>query len=257
MEKSNITARMSENEILGKLKNQLDDAQKTSGEVAQHLAEARSILFAYTRKNSNLQYTNFCDMVLESSKNAEKLTEKLRRLTLEVTLDAQRYEDYKSDLVLIHGIELECMDGILKVSMPVLVPHRKESYTDYLYKPLHTACQHWCIKQMEMGRKTPVYTKCTVCFIHIYDETLPLGRVRDHDNYEEKHVLDILSNFFLRSDGGLYVDTCHMTRLGKKDRTVILVMDAGCFPGWAARYWTNSVIENNHAFLDEKSDSMK
>lgn len=150
MEKSSITARMSENDVLGKLKTQLDDAQKTAGRVEQHLAEARSILLAYTRKNSNLQYTNFCDMVLESSKNAEKLTEKLRRLTLEVTLDAQKYEDYKSDLVLIHGIDITFADRILKVSMPVLVPHRKESYTDYLYKPLHTACQHWCVKQAEI-----------------------------------------------------------------------------------------------------------
>ena len=115
MEKSSITARMSENDVLGKLKTQLDDAQKTAGRVEQHLAEARSILLAYTRKNSNLQYTNFCDMVLESSKNAEKLTEKLRRLTLEVTLDAQKYEDYKSDLVLIHGIDITFADRIQTV----------------------------------------------------------------------------------------------------------------------------------------------
>ena len=249
MVKSSITARMSENEALGKLKTQLDDAQKTAGRVEQHLAEARSILLAYTRKNSNLQYTNFCDMVMESSKHAEKLTEKLRRLTLEVTLDAQRYEDYKSDLVLIHGIRLAYAEGILRVSLPVLVPHRKESYTDYLYKPLHTACQHWCIKQMEEKGEIPEYTKCMVCFLHIYDETLPLGRVRDHDNYEEKHVLDVLSNFFLKSDGGLYVDTCHMTRLGKGDATILFVMDAGCFPDWAARYWRDRAIENEGAFL--------
>lgn len=57
-----------------------------------------------------------------------------------------------------------------------------------------------------MGGGTPEYMKCTVCFVHVYDETLPLGRVRDHDNYEEKHVLDVLANFFLKSDGGLYVD---------------------------------------------------
>lgn len=249
MEKSSITARMSEKDVLGKLKTQLDDAQKTAGRVEQHLAEARSILLAYTRKNSNLQYTNFCDMVLESSKNSEKLTEKLRRLALEVTLDAQRYEDYKSDLVLIHGIELACIDGILKVSMPVLVPHRKESYTDYLYKPLHTACQHWCIKQSEMGNRIPEYTKCTVCFIHIYDAELPLGRVRDHDNYEEKHVLDVLTNFFMKSDGGLYVDTCHMTRLGEIDKTIIFIMDSSRFPDWIAHYPTDFAIEKDGDFL--------
>lgn len=249
MEKSGITAGMNEKDILGKLKAQLDDAQKTAGQVEQHLAEARSILLAYTRKNSNLQYTNFCDMVLESSKYAEKLTEKLRRLTLEVTLDTQKYEDYKSDLVWIHGIDLAYTDRILKVSMPVLVPHRKESYTDYLYKPLYTACQHWCVKQAETGGKTPEYTKCTVCFVHVYDGTLPLARVRDHDNYEEKHVLDVLANFFMRSDGGLYVDTFHMTRLGKEDKTIIFVMDSIGFPEWISGYMADFGIEKDSTFL--------
>lgn len=257
MEKSNITVRMNEKDVLGKLKTQLDDAQKTAGKVEQHLAEARSILLSYTRKNSNLQYTNFCDMVLESSRNSEKLTEKLRRLTLEVILDAQRYEDYKSDLVLIHGIELGCENGVLIVSMPVLVPHRKDSYTDYLYKPLHTACQHWCMKQMEMGLRAPAFTNCTVCFVHIYDETLPLGRVRDHDNYEEKHVLDVLSNFFLKSDRGLYVDTFHMTRLGRKDRTVIYVMDSCSFPEWISHFRADSPIEKNITISGQENDTSK
>ena len=248
MEKSHITAGMSENDVLGKLKTQLDDAQKTAGRVEQHLAEARSILFSYTRKNSNLQYTNFCDMVLESAKNAEKLTEKLRRLALEVTLDTQKYEDYKSDLVWIHGIDITFADQILKVSMPVLVPHRKESYTDYLYRPLHTACQHWCIKQKETGGIIPGYTKSTVCFVHVYDETLPLGRVRDHDNFEEKHVLDVLGNFFLKSDGGLYVDTYHVTRLGEEDRTIIFIMDSIGFPKWISGYQSSFDIEKDRGF---------
>lgn len=239
---------MSEKSVFAKLKAQLDDAQKTAARVEQHLAEARSILLSYTRKTSDLQYTNFCDMVLESSKNAEKLTEKLRRLTLEVVLDARKYEEYKSDLVLIHGIGLAYEKGVLEVSMPVLVPHRKEHYTDYLYKPLYTACQHWCIKQTEAGFGIPEYAKCTVCFIHQYDETLPLERVRDHDNCEEKHVLDVLEHFFLRSDSGLYADTYHMTQLGRKDRTVIYVMDSGDFPEWLCRYRADFPIEKTAAF---------
>lgn len=249
MEKLIITAGTGEQDVLGKLKCQLDDAQKVAGQMEQHLAEARNILFAYSRKSTNLQYTNFCEMVIGAAQKAERLTEKLRRLTLEVTLDTKRYEDYKSDLVLIHGISLTSQNGILEVAMPVLVPHRKESYTDYLYKPLHTACQHWCQKRSELGEEIPAYKRCTVCFVHIYDESLPLSRVRDHDNYEEKHVLDVLSNFFLASDNGLYVHTCHLTRLGKEDKTVLFVMAPEEFPAWIARFQRTMTIEKTKGIL--------
>lgn len=211
---------------------QLDDAQQTAGSTGQLLAEARSILRSYARNATNVQYTDFGEMVLEASKSAERLTEQLRRLSLEVTLDAQKYEDYKSDLVRIHGIEIAYQDGILEVALPVLVPHRKESYTDYLYKPMYTACRHWCMKQKEENGCVPVFEKCTVCFLHQYDKSLPLCRVRDHDNYEEKHVLDVLANFFLVTDSGIDVDTYHMTRMAGKDGTRIYLIDAERFPKW-------------------------
>ncbi len=229
---SNTTVRMSERNILHKMKEQLDDAQKTAGKVSRQLAEARNILQVYTRKNTNVCYTNYEDMVLESSKSAERLTEKLRRLSLEVALDTKKYEDYKSDLVLIHNIEIVYEDQILQVSMPVLVPHRKAHYTDYLYKPLYTAFQHWCTVRAEENLTVPAYKKCTVCFLHMYDDRLPAARVRDHDNCEEKHVLDAISSFFLTSDNGLYTDTYHFTRMGERDRTQIYVMDSSMFPAW-------------------------
>ena len=46
-------------------------------------------------------------LVLEAAKTAEKLTDKLRRLTLEVTVNPVQYENYKAELVTIHGIEVE------------------------------------------------------------------------------------------------------------------------------------------------------
>lgn len=112
----------------------------------------------------------------------------------------------------IQGLQLK-KDEILRVSAPVLIPHRKDCYTDYLYKPLHTAFRNWCMQRAEEKLEIPTYTNCTICFVHVYDETLPLARVRDHDNYEEKHVQDIITNFFLQSDSGLYTNTCHVTRM--------------------------------------------
>ena len=85
-----------------------------------------------------------------------------------------------------------------------------------------------------------------ICFVHVYDETLPLARVRDHDNYEEKHVQDIITNFFLQSDSGLYTNTCHVTRMGEEDRTLLYVMDSSKFPAWISDFGKETGIEKNH-----------
>ena len=73
-----------------------------------------------------------------------------------------------------------------------------------------------------------------------------LARVRDHDNYEEKHVQDIITNFFLRSDSGLYTNTCHVTRMGEEDRTLLYVMDSSKFPAWISDFGKETGIEKNH-----------
>ena len=218
------------------MKKQLNEAQKLASEVERLLAESRNLVACNTRSQAESGYESLTDMVLEASKTGERLTEKLRRLSLEVVLDGMKYEQYQSELVRIHGIGIGFSGGILEVTAPVLVPHRKESYTDYLYKPLHIAFQQWCRKQKEEGKEVPEFQECTVCFVHLYDRELPLGRVRDHDNMEEKHVLDVISNFFLVSDGGLHVGTYHITRMADRDATKIFVMDTEKFPSWAGAW---------------------
>ena len=78
MGKSSITALTGEGDVFGKLKAQMDRAQEMTGRTEKLLAEARGLLHAYIRQKRNLQYSNYCDMVLEVSKCSEKLTEMLR-----------------------------------------------------------------------------------------------------------------------------------------------------------------------------------
>ncbi len=117
------------------------------------MAEARNILTSYARCKTENGYENFTDMILEASKKGEQLTEKLRRLSLEVVLDQVKYEKYQSELVAVHGIKIGYCDEILGITMPVLIPHRKEQYTDYLYKPLYIAFKQWCIEQNQGAKK--------------------------------------------------------------------------------------------------------
>ena len=75
------------------------------------------------------------------------------------------------------------------------------------------------MQRAEEKLEIPTYTNCTICFVHVYDETLPLARVRDHDNYEEKHVQDI---------------------------TLLYVMDSSKFPAWISDFGKETGIEKNH-----------
>lgn len=116
--------RMDENDSFFKLKEQLEDAQKLMGRMEQYIVEARGVLQSCIRRQSEFQYAYLGDMIQETAKTSERLTDKLRRLTLEIVVNPKEYEKYKEDLVLIHGIELEYKDEILRVSAPVLIPHR-------------------------------------------------------------------------------------------------------------------------------------
>ena len=39
---------------------------------------------------------------------------------------------------------------------------------------LDTAFRNWCMQRAEEKLEIPTYTNCTICFVHVYDETLPL-----------------------------------------------------------------------------------
>ncbi|MFR4634398.1 MAG: DUF6100 family protein [Blautia faecis] len=104
------------------------------------------------------------------------------------------------------------------------------------------------MERVKKALEIPFFEECLVCFVHVYNKNLPLvGRVRDHDNIEEKHVLDIVSSFCMKSDSGFYVDTFHTTRLGMEDGTLLYVMEAKKFPGW---------IRENSQLLDIEKEAL-
>lgn len=109
------------NEPFEKLEKQLDETQALGWRMGQYMAESRNVLSSCIRLKSELQYEYFTELILEAAKTAEKLTEKMRRLTLEVTINPVQYERYKEELVMIHGIEVEYEKEILKVSLPLLI----------------------------------------------------------------------------------------------------------------------------------------
>lgn len=214
------------------IEKQLEEIQRQAGGVQECLAEARMMRTAQERSGSAFQMSCFMDCVTEASFMAERLAGGLRRLVIENCLWKREREAYGLGLVKLHGIRVGYEAGILKVELPCLLPHRKNKYTDYLYKPVSMALENWCMRLQERGEKVPRFEQATVCFHHMYDRKQPAARVRDHDNIEEKQMVDALGMFFLVSDGGLYLDTYHTSSLGDEDRTCLFLMDQERFPQW-------------------------
>lgn len=241
MEKSNTTEKRNEL-ITGQLERQLLEVQRAAGVLQDKLAEARSIKTLYDRSESGFQYEQLLDCMVEASERAEYLADRLRKFILGNTFSRLRKEEYCFKLVQIHKICVEYENHILKAELPFLMPHRKSKYTDYIYKPFFLALQNWCMVRQESGKEIPSYEKATVCFIHEYDKKLPNTRIRDHDNIEEKQVVDALGAFFLVSDSGLYLDTFHTTVLGERDCTFLFLMEQTHFPGWISKRQSTDFI---------------
>ena len=226
-----------ENEVCmpaGKQGQSMDDAQRLTGLIQEYLTEARNAEAVYIRGGgeSEFQYSQWRERIMEAALCAERLTERLRRLVMSARFPVQEQVAYRSRLVQSHEIQILYEKDILRVEMPFLLAHRKTLYTDYIYKPLYLALLQWCETRLETGEQIPSYEQATLCYVHMYNKSLSAFRVRDHDNMEQKQVADALGMFFLVSDGGLYMDTYHTTVMGEKDRTILFLMPVDRFGEW-------------------------
>ena len=221
----------------------------------EHLAEAGGIKAAYERFASDFQFGRYGEAVEQASLCAERLTGKLRRLVMESVTEPGRQREYQERLIRSHWIKTQYERGILRVELPFLLPHRKSRYTDYIYQPLLLAMEKWCGEREREGLEVPAYGEAVVCFCHVYDKGKARVRVRDHDNIEEKQVVDALGTFFLESDGGLYLDTYHTTVLGDGDWTEVFLMDKGRFGGWIKELYGGNGVSKNREFQGERKST--
>lgn len=91
--------------------------------------------------------------------------------------------------------------------------------------------------------------------IDMYDERLPKSRIRDHDNMEEKQVVDALGMFFLQSDGGLFLNTYHVSVISNQDRTVLFLMPQEWFPSWLQKENSGTDISKKSAVVSVENST--
>ena len=156
----------------------------------------------------------------------EQITCRLRHLVYDMT--EIKKAEYLVEAGEAHGIEINYEDGIFEITIPRLLPKRKKwDSPEFLLDPLY-----FTLSDYKRTHHFPLFRHCTICFTHVYDESLCKSRVRDYDNLELKQVLDTISAFVLSDDTGRLCDMYHTTEFGATSCTRITIMEKERFPKW-------------------------
>ena len=169
---------------------------------------------------------NYEVLSTDAALRAESITCRLRHLIYSTT--NVKKEEYLTSAAAMQGISIQEKRGVLEITLPCLLPKRKQRQsTEYLLDPFTTA-----MSQYAKSHPMPLLQHCVICFSHVYCQGLPQRRVRDYDNLELKQFLDVAASFILTDDSGLLCDAYNTTELGETDCTRIFIMDSSCFPAW-------------------------
>jgi hypothetical protein len=169
---------------------------------------------------------NYAMLTTDAALLSEMIACKIRHLIYQSTNIKKQV--YLASAGMAQGIEIKQDDGVLQISLPSLLPKRKQRHSsEFLIDPLYFTLSQYADKNM-----LPMYRHCVVCFSHIYSEDLPSNRIRDYDNLEMKQLLDVLATFIMEDDSGLLVDAYNTTEIGETDCTCISIMDKIRFPRW-------------------------
>ena len=173
-------------------------------------------------------FSEYEALSVEAARQAEWIALRLRHLVY--TLPCTRKWSYLPQAADTMGIKIEQREGVYEITLPGLMPKRRSTQgIEYLIDPLMAALGQYA-KEHHIVR----FPHYTVCFVMVYDRTLPTRRVRDYDNLELKAVLDAAAAYLMESDSGLLCDAYHSTELGEADCTRMFIMDSRCYPQWYA-----------------------
>lgn len=205
--------------------------------ILSDITRLTNTLYALQMTDVQRYSENYTVLSSDAARRGEIIACRLRNLYY-ATNSVDR-EEYLTSAAGELGIGAQMRNGIIKITMPGLMPHRKRwQNTEFLLDPLSAALNRFV---SEYG--TPRIGHCTGCFVLRYDKELPKRRVCDYDNLELKRVLDVVASYFLTDDGGLHYDAYYTTELGEGDCTTLYLMESERFPEWLAERRTQSEFE--------------
>jgi len=129
------------------------------------------------------------------------------------------------------GITVQKTNGVLEVTLPMIIPAKKKAKAEYLFDPIFFAME-------KASKETPFFLKekAMMCIEFIYDKNkknIPRG---DYDNKEVKQVIDAIANFVVPDDSDDYLSICQISSVGKYSHTKVYVMPEKDFGEFFLKY---------------------
>lgn len=200
------------------------------GQILDDLSRLTNTLYAMGISDIQRYPDNYEILSTDAALRAEKIACDLRHLIFSTTYI--RKPDYLCSAGRIHGLEIRYENDILEVTLPSLLPKRKNRKSvEYLLDPLH-----FHLSQYAEQHILPKFRECVVCFSHVYSHDLPSRRVHDYDNMELKQILDVLAAFIMTDDSGLLCDAYNTTEFDARDCTRISIMEKKQFAAWLSEH---------------------
>lgn len=194
--------------------------------IQSDMEKLSSTLLAMDNTDIEKYPDNYEMLSTDAALRSELIACRMRHLIYNST--ALKKSEYLTTAGMVQGIGITCQDGLLEITLPCLLPKRKQRQsTEFLIDPVY-----FMLSQYADSHALPKFEHCVVCFSHVYDADLPLRRIRDYDNLELKQLLDVISTFVMEDDTGLLCDAYNTTEIGGSDYTRITVMDTDCFSEW-------------------------
>lgn len=161
----------------------------------------------------------------DAALRAEQIACRMRHLVY--SFATVQKQEYLSSAANILGITVTSQPGLIEISLPALLPKKKQHNGEFLSAPLDQV-----LSQFSTEHPSIRFSSCVICFCHIYAESGGLGRIRDYDNLEMKQLLDVAASYLMEDDTGLLCDVYNTTELGETDATKLYIMDHDRFPAW-------------------------
>ena len=137
------------------------------GSILDDISRLSNALYAMDTTDIQRYPDNYEVLSTDAALRAEKIACRLRHLIYSST--TIRKGDYLTSAGIVHGIEVVYEDGVLEVTLPGLLPKRKQRQnTEFLLDPFY-----FSLEQYAKEHPMPHFSDCVVCFTQVYDQCLP------------------------------------------------------------------------------------